>query len=414
MFCAKSELTLFDALPIQVSVERGQWIDVHPINTIRGTGPIEFQVSGSGDSYFDLNDSYLYIRYHVASKEANFAPVNSMLYSLFSDVRLSLNEKQIEGGHFMNGYKGYLTQLMQYGIDAKASHMTLAGYSKDKNLNSVDNPGHRSRMKLVQGGESTELVGPIMLDMFSQSKYLLSNVDMKLSFHKAQPEFCLNNFNEGELSAKIIFDEAILYLRKCQVSQSVSQGHESGLLKREIIYPIQRTELQTIIVPAGLKSTNRENLFRGILPKLIVLGMVTNSAFNGNYRENPYNFQHFSMKSIALYIDGEAQPYRPFTPNFEKRFAVREYLTLFQGMNMFNKDEGNCLTYDEFLNGYTLMAFNLAPDQTICGLKQLQRDSNIRLEIMFERPLEKAINIILFSVYDGEVRIDKNRNVFAL
>ena len=47
--CTKSELDLFTIPATQTSITKGQWIEYHPLSNITDSGPIEFNVSGSGE-----------------------------------------------------------------------------------------------------------------------------------------------------------------------------------------------------------------------------------------------------------------------------------------------------------------------------------------------------------------------------
>jgi hypothetical protein len=60
--CSKSELDLFAVPATQTSVESGLYVEYHPISSINGGAPIEFDVSASGDDYLDLANSFLYVR----------------------------------------------------------------------------------------------------------------------------------------------------------------------------------------------------------------------------------------------------------------------------------------------------------------------------------------------------------------
>ena len=55
--CGKSELDLFLAPTVQTNIERGQWIEYFPVSNITDSGPIEFNVSGSGDEFTDLRQA---------------------------------------------------------------------------------------------------------------------------------------------------------------------------------------------------------------------------------------------------------------------------------------------------------------------------------------------------------------------
>ncbi len=47
--CLKSELSLFDPPLMQVTMERAAWVDVHPVASLEGSGPVEFNIVGTQD-----------------------------------------------------------------------------------------------------------------------------------------------------------------------------------------------------------------------------------------------------------------------------------------------------------------------------------------------------------------------------
>ena len=59
--CTKSELDLFTIPATQTSITKGQWIEYHPLSSITDTGPIEFNVSGTGEECLDLAKTQLFV-----------------------------------------------------------------------------------------------------------------------------------------------------------------------------------------------------------------------------------------------------------------------------------------------------------------------------------------------------------------
>ena len=55
----KTVLDLFSIPPTQTSMEHGSWIEYHPLTAVRDGGPIEFEISGSGEDYIDFANSVL-------------------------------------------------------------------------------------------------------------------------------------------------------------------------------------------------------------------------------------------------------------------------------------------------------------------------------------------------------------------
>ena len=51
---------------------------------------------------------------------------------------------------------------------------------------------------------------------------------------------------------------------------------------------------------------NWDNAFQGQIPNRIFVGMVENVSFTGQYDKNPYNFKHFNLSSIGIYVNGES------------------------------------------------------------------------------------------------------------
>ena len=91
--CTKPELDLFTIPATQTSITKGQWIEYHPLSNITDTGPIEFNVSGTGEDYLDLAKTQLFVKAKITKAngtaldaETKVGPVNLFLHSLFSQV----------------------------------------------------------------------------------------------------------------------------------------------------------------------------------------------------------------------------------------------------------------------------------------------------------------------------------------
>ena len=94
-------------------------------------------------------------------------------------------------------------------------------------------------------------------------------------------------------------------------------------------YPIRRVVCKSFTVPQNYLDVSHEKLFSGQLPTRIVIGLVSNRAFNGHLTSN---FQHFGLNEIALYLDGQQQhAVRHIQPNYEMEQYIRAYDSLFAG-----------------------------------------------------------------------------------
>ena len=79
----------------------------------------------------------------------------------------------------------------------------------------------------------------------------------------------------------------------------------------------------------------KDNVFSRLVSKTFVFGLVESEAFNGAYKKNPYNFQHFNMSSVGLSVIGEAMPFKPIQPlcGANSRFTSSRHQVLCRSYN---------------------------------------------------------------------------------
>ena len=57
---------------------------------------------------------------------------------------------------------------------------------------------------------------------------------------------------------------------------------------------ITRTTPKVFTVPRGQQSEHIDNAFLGEIQKRIAICMMDNDSYNGNYKNNPFNSQHYT------------------------------------------------------------------------------------------------------------------------
>lgn len=63
--CTTSELDLFGVPPTQTSVEHGYWEQKGLTSALTDQWPYEFVVSGAGEDYIDLSNTYLFVEAQI-------------------------------------------------------------------------------------------------------------------------------------------------------------------------------------------------------------------------------------------------------------------------------------------------------------------------------------------------------------
>jgi hypothetical protein len=139
--------------------------------------------------------------------------------------------------------------------------------------------------------------------------------------------------------------------------------------------------------------------------------MVTSKAANGNYHNNPFNFQHFNVSEISISSDSHTN-ILPLRMNFDRNSYVQAYQNLFEGCGIFFKDAGNNISREMFSKGFAVFPFDLSED--LAGSEDhlsLPRQGNLRITLSFSKPLAENVSLIILSEFDSIIEIDKSRNV---
>jgi len=422
--CTKSELDLFSVPPTQTSMEHGSWVEYHPLTTVTDGSFIEFDVSGSEDDYVDFANTMLHVKAKVThgnytdlAADSVVGPVNLFLHSLFSQVDISLNSTLITSSTNTYPYRAMIETLLSYGMDAKTSQLTSALYYKDTagNMDSVDfedenavNKGLAARRRMARKSRVIDMMGRLHADIFFQNRYMLNEMGVKIKLIRSKDTFCLM----GDANYKIKITHVSLFVRKVKVMPSVFLAHAKAMERETAKYPIRRVVCKSFIIPQNYLDMNHKKLFSGQLPTRIVIGLVDNRAFNGSRDRNPFNFAHFNLHEIGLYLDGQQQhALRPTQPNFATGEYIRAYNTIFAGTGKLSADEGLFITRDEYANGYSLYAFDLTADLGEDDHFSLVRQGSVRLALKFSQALEATVTVITYAEFENVIEIDRNRNV---
>jgi len=143
------------------------------------------------------------------------------------------------------------------------------------------------------------------------------------------------------------------------------------------------------------------------------MGLVSNQAFNGHAESNPFNFQHFTLNEIALYLDGQQQQaIRPIQLDYERGLYIRAYDSMFAGTRKLCKDEGLYINRDDYASGYALYAFDLSADlgedDHFFGHV---RQGSVRLALKFAAALAATVTVIAYAEFENIIEVDRDRNV---
>ena len=466
--CFKSETDIFSPPPIQTSIEQGSWDRVTPLAGFE-RGTIEFDIAGT-DEYIDLNETefraQISLRKFVGNDETRseviaatdkVGVVNNLLHSLFDQITVSLNGTQVENSNGSYAYRAYLEKLLNYGSDAKNTHLFSSLFIKDKayQMNALEtenitektiksnitvnlsgtptaatvvgndlqimalepkeenkyNPGYVKRRDFFVKNKSIELCDKLHIDLFNSNRYLLNKVPMKIKLERSKSSFVLL----GDVDSTKFFlhiDKCALYVRKVRLSPSMMADHLKSLQMTNALYPIRRVIVKNHTIGENVGSETIDNIYVGKMPRRVVVGFVKHTAYNGAVKENPFNFQHFDIERIKLYVAGHPIPYRDdLNFDFQGNQYVRGFNTMYKGLYRSLYDTGNDITYDDYKGGYTLFAFNTTPDLCDSEHSSLPTTGELQLDVKFKNPTPSNITAIFYLEFDNVIQINNLRQI---
>ena len=379
--CEKSEVDLFSIPPTQLSLEKGRWIEYRPLSSVQNNdSAITFVIAGT-DEYLDLSKTILVVEGKVvpgtggdlSTGQASIAPVNNFLHSLFRQVDVYFNGKQVTPAMGTYAYRSYLETLLNYDVSAKQSQLSSAMYYKDtagkmdeagslpgstnitfvksdydpgynaaKNQGNTDvpqsskiwnpgdndketvsipvpgtgNQGFAKRHTFIENSKKFTLSGPIFTDVFMSDRLLINMLDLKVVLNRSYNEFCLMDKNSTSKNPRVELTDVVLKIRKVKVDQAIRDSTEILLKQTPAIYPVRRVVCKALSIAPGLPNVRLDNIFSGLVPTSFVFGLVDSNAYTGEYGKNPFNFKHYDISTITLSVNGEEIPFKQLRLKF--------------------------------------------------------------------------------------------------
>ena len=138
----------------------------------------------------------------------------------------------------------------------------MAGQMEEMDISSdpVLNTDLETKSEWTKTSRTVELQGRIHSDLFNQEKLILNGVDLMVKLHRHKPEFCLLSANTAP-AYKIIIIDAILYVKKIELTPSVFNASNRVLNDKNAQYAITRTMPKVFTVPRGQQSQHIDNAF---------------------------------------------------------------------------------------------------------------------------------------------------------
>lgn len=406
-----SEINLFEEPVVTAPYQKVQYVEYRSSAALNDNGPLQFFIPPTANQFIDLRRCRLHVKARIvdgdgvpAAADTNVSPVNLTLHSIFSQVDVQL-QQQLVSSNQMYPYKAYMETLLHHDKSAKDTFLQSEGFYKDQSATvdacdreSAENTGLFVRWAHWRGGKVVDLEGPLMSDLFQQNRLLLNGVEIHVKLWPANSDFILLCPKENSDFNITLVDA---YLRVCKVTPvpAITLGVSSTLQNKSAPYPYTRTEMRAFHLQQGQYSFHLEDLYQQSVPSEIIVGMVDAIGFNGDYKLNPFDFEHFDISTLGLYVDDESLPAKPLKMNFKEKNYIAAYNTLFGEA----PEEGHDISRADYNSGYTLFRFRVTPEQAD-ALHDAK--GNVRLTGTFQEALKKNVTLIVVGKFQSILTID--------
>jgi len=270
------------------------------------------------------------------------------------------------------------------------------------------NGGLLKRRALGLESRTFDMIGRLHADIFFQDRYMINEVGVKIKLTRSTDDFCLM----GGMVGKVHIVQASIFVRKVKLMPSVFLAHAKTLERSPAKYPIRRVVCKFFTIRQNCLDVSHEKLFSGELPTRIVIGLFDNRAYNGDRQRNPFNFQHFNLSEIAVYLVGQQQhAVRPVQPDYGHGLYIRAYNSMFIGTSKLCKDEGLYISREDYSDGYALYAFDLTADLGEEDHFSLVRHGSVRLSLKFSAALANTVTAVAHAEFENVIEADRDRNV---
>ena len=432
MDVVQSSLALFQPPFLENGIQKVQWIDYSAVSSISEQSCIEFNIPGTSMDYIDLRKTKLYLQFKITKEDGTdivyeldeddnptancdqVGPINFPINTFFRQVDVSLNQKVVSSEVGTNfPFKCIFDLLLNSSSDMLLSQAQGGLYHKD-NAGSMDNAsyvgtnlGYYKRSTLVREGNVGTIEGYLYTDfILDQDRLLLNGVALNIKLFQASNSFRL--MTPSDKKYKVVITNALLKVCQVSVNPSMILTHDQALSKTPAIYPFWRSDIKSFTIASGSRTFMTDNIYHGNVPSKIIVGMVSNDAYSGNYNLNPFNFVHKNVNYLEVSVDGTPVPHRPFKPNFAENDYIPSYLSMF-GHDL-DMQEGITISRSDYPLGYTFFIFDL---QSYLNTDIMSKPikGHVRLSLRFASALDIAINVLVYAKFPDVLAIDQSRQV---
>ena len=410
---------LWTVSPTQVVVDHDFYTDHRPLSVVQADAPIQFSLTTAEDEFICFTETKLMVQLKLTLSKTGIAsltdtdwegivPVNNLLHSLFNRIEVKINDVEVTRSPSLYAYRAYFDTLLSFTKQSKRGYLQSVGWSDDR-------AERKTFLKKVTKDTITvDLIGKIHTDLTFQQKALIGKSKLDITLHPNPASFYLE-IPDAAINVKAELIDPTLRVKRSKVTDVLLNSVRSAIAISPAKYEITRSEVNYLFLDKGTTDRILDNVIHGQLPRRMFITMVDTAAVNGDFKKNPFFFEHNNINWMVCYIDGQQYPRHPFSPDFDSGKYLHVFEALYDAIDQNGTDAVVNINRKEFLDGNTIFAFNFAPDLSngpgATGHFNFLRRGELRIHMKFAKPLKQTTTLLMYTEYDNLIEIDQIGNV---
>ena len=400
------ELIPFTTKSTQVMIRGVQEIKYLPINSFEKSDTVNFEIPAQHNLL--IKNIEIVTKFKVEGK-GKATLVSNPANALWKQVDIVLNNKYQMSNPMQqsSNYETFFSTILNVDqereevIFSNQGFLLDVGSDKDE-ADDVTNVNAVKRGKLIEGGKSVTMISDLNCNLLKTSKLLIPGLEFNISLTKNKPEFLLMSKDKD---FTILIEKVYLNVTFVQPEEAYLSLLEAKLEKTPAIYDGHRTEVSLFGIQSGVNKYQFNNIFRGPLPSFMVLCIQDRDAINGDYGKNPFTFYPF--KSLQVFINNREYFSDPIETTKEDNTLMLNHFYKALGYDL----KGTCLINRDNFRAHFMIPIALARDRSVKFHHNLQETADFKIDIEFEEQVLQNKVLMVYSVFDQIIKIDKDRNI---
>lgn len=455
-------MNLHSSLPTQAGVIKKVYRNVPPTHSIESTGPISFEIPSGANELIYPNGIRIRLQLQVRDaagnpiqrfepkdpdapagdkkvrNEAKVFPVNGFAHAIFSDIEVWINDTKIASYDSKYAYKADLECRLFSTASNKKHSLLMCGYKdemhpyekvatdlahleqhtgaaelEDEKIHEKGKIKKTSiifnrRLMKCRGSKTMYYEDRIYSEIFNQSKCLPPGSKLSIKFERSRPTFSLLAVEGGPYT---------IFFEKCYLSVPILKGNPDFIKEMEhktysgenMRFPLRRMVCNSFLFGGFARTFTIDNILGGtVTPRRIFVGFINAPALAGDYKLDPFNYQHFGVQEIKCLLGGQLSSVPELKCDYDVIDGELDALSaLLKTLGSEDTTEEVGIDLDNFRNRNNIYAFDINGLSGVEMANAFTREEKLPtgLDITFKGPVGDPICVVVYKEYDSEIVI---------